>query len=60
MRYQIIFFAVNATVDVVKRLPPERTAAGAANKATRVVEIAHCLTRFACSGDFLTARVANP
>lgn len=44
-RVQIILLAVHLAMDIVKRLAPQRTTAGAADEAPGVVQIAHGLTR---------------
>lgn len=46
-------------MNVVKGLPPQSPAARAANKAARVVEIPHGLTRLGGSGDLLTTGETN-
>ena len=57
--YQVIFFAVNASVNIVERFPTQRAPTRTANEAASVIEISHGLTRFCCPSDFLSARVTD-
>lgn len=57
--HHVIFFAINSTMNIVERLSPQSSAAGAANEAIGVIEISHCLTRLTSSSHFISASVTN-
>ena len=58
-RVEVVLLAVHLAVHIVESLAPERTAAGAADKAGRVVQVAHSLAGLTCAAYLVTAGVAH-
>jgi hypothetical protein len=56
MTYQIIFFAVYLSIDVIKGFSPQSPAAGAADKAVGVVQLVHGLASLPSSSHLLPTR----
>ena len=57
--YQVIFFAENVSVNIIKCFSPQSPTARAANKTARMIEVTHGLASFSSSRNFFTACMAH-
>lgn len=57
--YQIVFFAIDTSVNIVEGFTAESTATRTADKTVRMVKVAHSLAGLACASNFLTTRMAD-
>lgn len=55
----VIFFAINFSVYIVKRLASQRSGTRTADETVGVIQIAHCLASGSSTSHFITARVTN-